>query len=385
MSRGLARYRLSLTEALAEAFHGEVQIVASPSPWNTGLWEVNWEELKDRKGALLFREVQGIAFSEFVKALIRRLIRGTEREQLDAKKLAVSTICPDLIAIHEYSWAMVKLALYARLAGIPCLVFTELGRAGSQHGIGWFTRFNHAIGAWLTMAQVAHTPAAKQPFGASHRPVFYLPYAVHAGEFTEKPRVSKADEIRILLVGQFIPRKGADLLLKALKSIHGKTLRPFRLRLVGNQDDLWIRREVQKSGLGAMVDIAGIKQGKDLLEEYHHADIFVLPSRFDTYGVVVHEAASCGLPLLVSRHAGSAQALVHNGDNGWVIDPEDTHEFSRLLQVLIEDPGLRDLMGNRSREIAVEMCISRQAKELASWIKTMMPCRGAVGVFDTIP
>jgi glycosyltransferase involved in cell wall biosynthesis len=378
MSRGLARYRLRLTEALDEAFRGEIQIIASPSPWNTGLWEVNWKELKERKGSLLFREVKGISISDLIKAMSRRVIRRSEREQLGDEELAVSTIEPDLIAIHEYAWAMIKLALYARLAGIPCLVFTELGRAETQHGIAWVTKILHSIGAWLTTAQIAHTPAAKQPLGASHRPIFYLPYAVHTGDFTEKPRLSPMDEVRILLVGQFIPRKGADLLLKALKSIRGKTMKPFRLRLVGNQDDLWIKTEVQKSGLGAVVDIVGIKQGEALIEEYHDADIFVLPSRFDTYGVVVHEAASCGLPLLISRHAGAAEALVKDGMNGWVIDPEDTDEFSRLLKALIEDPGLRERMGKCSREIASEMCISRQAKELSSWMKVMLPHRGRV-------
>lgn len=369
VSRGLARYRLKLTESLSEAMDGKFQIVASPFPWNAGLWEVDWDELKGRKGALLFREVKSVSSVDLVKALLRRFRGSVRLDHFENRELSVSEISPDMIAIHEYSWTMIKLALYGRLAGIPCVVFTELGVRGNQHGIGLFTRLCHAIGAWLTTAQVANTPAAKKPFGASHRPVFYLPYAVDTGEFSEKPICSPQAEIRILLVGQFIPRKGADLLLRALKRIHGSTSHKFRLRLVGNKDEAWIREEVAKSGLGAIVDIVGIKQGKDLVDEYHRSDIFVLPSRFDTYGVVVHEAASCGLPLLISRHAGAAEVLVKEGVNGWILDPENTGEFAARIQELIESEASRQRMGHASRNIAENWCVCRQGEGLALFLK----------------
>jgi glycosyltransferase involved in cell wall biosynthesis len=384
MSRGMARYRLQLTEALSAAFRGKIQIVASPSPLISGLWEVDWEKLKDREGTLLFRQVDGVSLRDLGRALVRRFAPQRERGSLDEKNLTVSVMSPDLIAIHEYSWFMVMLALYARLAGIPCVVFTELGRTMRSRYIGFFTRLSHTLGAWLTTAQVANTPAARNPFGAPHRPVFYLPYAVDTDEFKEKPRLPATGVPRILVVGQYIPRKGVDLLLEALKRIFTSDDLRFRLRLVGNQDDTWIKREVEASGLGAFVDIVGIRQGVDLVREYHEADIFVLPSRFETYGVVVHEAASCGLPLLVSSHAGAAEVLVKDGENGWIIDPRDSAGFEKRLKNLLESPELRSAMGRSSREVAEQLCIQRQTVKLAEWMSYLIenPDSKSAGIRD---
>lgn len=372
MSRGMARYRLKLTEALSLAVGERIQIVASPSPWNTRLWEVDWEKLKEIKGKLLFREVRGVSPRDLALGLARRFTPFGRPISLNDKQLTVSVIRPDLIAIHEYSWFMLMLALYARLSGIPCIVFTELGRTMPRGYIGLLTRLCHTFGAWFTTAQIANTPAARNPFGAPNRPVFYLPYAVDTTEFTEKTSSSLTKEPRILVVGQYIPRKGVDLLLKALKRIITSTDLKFRLRLVGNQDDAWIKREVKASGLGAFVEIIGIRQGADLVREYHEADIFALPSRFETYGVVVHEAASCGLPLLVSRHAGAAEVLVRDGENGWIVDPRDSAGFANRLISLLKSPELRSAMGKKSREIAERMCINRQAVTLAEWIKKLI-------------
>ena len=178
------------------------------------------------------------------------------------------------------------------------------------------------------------------------------------------------------MVGQYIPRKGADLLLKALHLVTSRSKMKWRLRLVGNQPQDWIRKTIKESGLEFIVDVVGIKQGEDLINEYHEADIFILPSRFDTYGVVVHEAASCGLPLLVSCHAGAAHVHIKDGLNGWIIDPEETESFAEHLQALIEDPQLRERMGRSSAALAREYCIHDQGKDFARAILRLLQSDG---------
>jgi len=372
MSRGLARYRLKFTEAVATALDGNVQIIASPSPWNTNLWEVSWNQLTEREGPLLFREVRSVSLQDLLKAVMRRFKSGHEQLSLRNKKLSISEIQPDIIAIHEYSWFMIKLALYARLAGIPCIVFSELGREMPQHGIHRLTRLCHFLFAWLTDVQIANTLGATKPYGARHRPVLFFPYAVDTGEFSVIPKKNAGVEVRLLMVGQYVPRKGADLLLKALKLLTSRSEKKWHLRLVGNQPQDWISGIVKESGLEQFIDLVGVRQGDDLIREYQQADIFILPSRFDTYGVVVHEAASCGLPLLVSFHAGAAHVHVQNGLNGWIIDPEDTKLFAAHLQGLIEDPQLREKMGSESAALARKHCIHLQGKEFALQILKLL-------------
>ena len=372
MSRGLARYRLKFTEAVAAALGESVQIVASPSPWNENLWEVDWDHLAEGEGSLLFRKVRSVSLQDLIKALLRRF-RGTpEPASLRNKELSVSEIQPDLIAIHEYSWFMIKLALYARLSGIPCIVFSELGREMPQHGIHSLTRLCHSLCAWLTDVQVANTLGATKPYGALHRPVLFFPYAVDTREFSATPKSLKADEVRLLTVGQYIPRKGVDLLLKALQLVTSRSTGKWRLRLVGNQPQDWIRGIIEESGLEQFIDLLGVRQGRDLINEYHQADIFILPSRFDTYGVVVHEAASCGLPLLISRHAGAAHVHVKDDFNGWIIDPEDTESLAEHLQTMIEDHQLRVQMGLSSADLARKHCIHDQGKDFAREILLLL-------------
>ena len=97
------------------------------------------------------------------------------------------------------------------------------------------------------------------------------------------------------------------------------------------------------------------------------SDVFVLPSRADTYAAVVHEAACLALPLLISRHAGAAEAIVRNGENGFIIDPENAEEFAhRMLLMLDED--FRAKMSAAARAAGEEMSAHRRGEALWHWM-----------------
>jgi glycosyltransferase involved in cell wall biosynthesis len=368
MSRGLARYRLKLTQALDDAFQGKVQIISAPHPDHRNLWEVEWEKLKRKKGSLLFRDIERVSLCDLISAaLFRFKVGGKISFSENSRK--ISEIRPDLIMIHEYSLQMILIAMYARIAGIPCGVFTDLGKDMLRHDeIRKFTRVWHSLAAWLTDFQIAQTPGAKNPFGAKHRPIYFFPYSIDTREFTPKNSYSKNDEVILLMVAQYTPIKGADLLLKALRIVCSRSDQKFRLRLIGYRNPDWILPIIENSGLKSVIDLVGVKKGKDLLEEYHRADIFILPSRSDTYGVVVHEAASAALPLLISKNAGAAEILVEDGRNGWIVDPENSEKLATNLITLMEDPVLREDMGKNSRAIAEKLCVRRGAISCVEWM-----------------
>jgi len=95
-----------------------------------------------------------------------------------------------------------------------------------------------------------------------------------------------------------------------------------------------------------------------------------LASRADTYGVVIHEAAACGLPLVVSRHCGASSVLVEEGKNGFVVDPDDAATFANHLHTLIQDPLLRGEFAKHSRVIAERWDVKKNAEAAAHWLKT---------------
>ena len=90
----------------------------------------------------------------------------------------------------------------------------------------------------------------------------------------------------------------------------------FKLRFIGGGNTVWLdqSRFTRTQGLQNHLECAGFLSGAALRNAMQSADVFVLPTRQDTYGAVVHEAACLGLPLLVSRHAGAAEALVRVKD-----------------------------------------------------------------------
>jgi glycosyltransferase involved in cell wall biosynthesis len=152
------------------------------------------------------------------------------------------------------------------------------------------------------------------------------------------------DVPRVLFVGGCSLRKGIPYLIDAFRRIDA----PAELRLVGRTNEALFRRI---GGLPANVRAVGPKTGSTLADEYAAADVFVLPSVEDGYGLVTNEAMNAGLPVIVSDHAGSAE-IVRDGENGFVVPARDVDALARRLDALLRDGGLRARMGAAARATA---------------------------------
>jgi glycosyltransferase involved in cell wall biosynthesis len=160
----------------------------------------------------------------------------------------------------------------------------------------------------------------------------------------------------ILFVGNLIYRKGIDLLAKACGILKNRKVN-FKLRLLGGGEQSWAEEEFKKNDLLDLIEYGGFCEGEKLREEYSKADLFVLPSRHDTYGVVTYEAAASSLPLVISKNAGSSEVLVNEGFNGFIIDPFNSELFADRLEELLKNQELRNLFGERSKKIASEWSV----------------------------
>ena len=146
---------------------------------------------------------------------------------------------------------------------------------------------------------------------------------------------------RVIFVGGCSLRKGIPYLIEAFRRIEA----PAELRLVGQTNEALFRR---LGGLPCNVDAVGPKTGADLAAEYAAADVFVLPSVEDGWGLVTNEAMSAGLPVVVSDHAGSAE-IVRDGVNGFVVAARDIDALASRLETLLSDGDLRRRMGAAAR------------------------------------
>ena len=159
------------------------------------------------------------------------------------------------------------------------------------------------------------------------------------------PEASKA--FTVLFVGRLSPEKNLGMLLEAFALFHKQHPTPSRLVLVGQGVmDETLRRTAKSLGLEKDVVFAGQKSHRELGHDYGACDVFVLPSTFETQGMVAVEAMWLRKPVLVSKDIVSARELVTDGENGFLISSSDPADTAARLTQLAADAGLRQRLGD---------------------------------------
>jgi glycosyltransferase involved in cell wall biosynthesis len=178
------------------------------------------------------------------------------------------------------------------------------------------------------------------------------PYRAGAEKMRQRCRIRGASlRPHFLCVARFIPEKNLEGLLAA----YGQYQREggaWGLRLIGG-GPLAPALQRLRAGLPypERLRLDGFRQQSRLVHSYGLASAFVLPSLSDTWGLVVNEAITTGLPVLVSSACGCAVDLVEQGVSGWVFDPADAEGLARLMRRLEGQPASdREAMTQRARE-----------------------------------
>ena len=165
------------------------------------------------------------------------------------------------------------------------------------------------------------------------------------------------DTKTILYVGRIEPLKGLDILLKAISLLQDTS--PLRLLIVGGNPDedtefMRLRSLAKSLGISDIVTFTGSVEQDQLPQFYSAADIFVLPSWYESFGLVALEAMSCGTPVVVSR-VGGLRTFVEHGKTGYLVPWRCPEAFARSLETLLENPSLRQAMGEAARHRAAGM------------------------------
>lgn len=158
--------------------------------------------------------------------------------------------------------------------------------------------------------------------------------------------VGTADGRELLCVGAVTPNKGHDLLLSALASLAEL---PWRCVVVGSTDRdrafvHGLRAQARATGIDDRVHFAGPLIGEGLDGAYAAADVLVVPSRFETYGMVVTEAVARGLPVIATEVGGMPEALGGRADGelpGLLVRPGDASALAAALRTWLDDEAVR--------------------------------------------
>ena len=201
--------------------------------------------------------------------------------------------------------------------------------------------------------------------------IFDIPYFCDLSPFraaaTER-RTPNKHTVDVLFSGQLIERKGVDLLIRAFAQISDH-VPELRLQLLGTGPELPALKGMIPCELRHRVQFLGFQQPAAIPKMFPSADIFVLPSRHDGWGVVVNEALGAGLPIVVSDRVG-ARDLVENGRNGFITKAGDIESLANALLKLARSSALRETFSRYSAERAAKWDLDegvRRWVELSQW------------------
>jgi len=168
-----------------------------------------------------------------------------------------------------------------------------------------------------------------------------------------------------LYVGSISPRKGWNYLLEAARQLADRGIRQFSVVFVGSgEQENDLRKAIKDNQLDGIVHQVGAVAYEQLGFYYRAADVFVSPSRADTWGVAVLEAMAFGKPVLCSKYAGSRQ-MISSGESGFIFDPFNPNELADYMSRFIQDHGLAARLGVHAIESISTFTPERAAKVLA--------------------
>jgi glycosyltransferase involved in cell wall biosynthesis len=171
-----------------------------------------------------------------------------------------------------------------------------------------------------------------------------------------------AGAAHLLFVGNFVEQKGVVDLARALVTLAERGVE-FRATMLGHGPEMpEVLRIVEP--LGETVQFRTVISHAMLVDVFRSADLFVLPSRREGVGLLVClEALSCGVPVVAGR-AGGLPEIVHDGENGVLVEPGDPEALADTIQGLIEDPARRSALAAAARASALPYSESAQAAKV---------------------
>lgn len=198
-------------------------------------------------------------------------------------------------------------------------------------------------------AKIQHPETLLAPLGIPASPALAAPAP-------SIPDSTPASIPLVLFMSRLDPKKGLDLLIPALEFLHDEGI-PFQFVLAGAnpQDPAYenrVRDRLQSSSLAPQTVIPGFVSGDIKAALLQHADLFVLPSYYENFGIAVAEAMAAGVPVLISDQVHIWEA-VKQAEAGWV-SPCDTHDLAETLRQALIDRAERSRRGQQAQRLAQE-------------------------------
>lgn len=347
-------------------------LTPTPSPYMQDLFEAMVRDgriaprvlyLEARAPGFDWKEPGLPAYSEILPGRWFRF-RGARVHANPGAVARVRETRPDVVVVAGYSGLTNQAVMcWLKATRTPWVFYGEIpgyqkrGRVGSllRSLARWpAVRWSSGVAAVGSRATAAYRELAPHA-----RPVANVPYFCDMTAFAAVRGGPAPDgAFRVLYCGQLVHRKGVDVLVRAFVRLAGHDAN-VRLKLVGDGELGPRLRAALPEALRDRVEFTGFLQVSELPVRFADADVFVLPSRHDGWGVVVNQALAAGLPVVCSDAVGAADDMVVPGENGFIVPAGDEDALYRCLADLAADREKLNRFAERSRSLAADWAPER--------------------------
>ncbi|MGH9743136.1 MAG: glycosyltransferase family 4 protein [Candidatus Acidiferrum sp.] len=371
---GTERALAELLERLASVYGCEIHLYAQRvedlrlsgrrSPLATGSGGIFWRKVPTIPGPHVMQFLAWMLLNGFLRSWDALIGRVSFDLVLSP---GINCLHPDVVIVHALFHRLRELAREeTKGSGTRGNFFRRLHRRVYYALLASLERRIYADKSIFLAAVSNRTKAHLQKY-FRRRDVTVIPNGVNTAQFSAKARVERREQARqrrgfrdsdfvLLLIGNDWRVKGLPAVLDAMAVLLDS---PLHLVVVGNDVAEPFRSLAMRLKLGDRCHWES--PNSDVLDFYAAADLYVSPSREDSFGLPVAEAMACGLPVITSIHAGVAD-YIRDGVDGFVLrEPGDAQALAELIERLRTDAQLRRSMAEAAAKAALEWTWERNA------------------------
>lgn len=344
----IAPYRIPVFNALARREELDLHVIfLCETDESLRQWRVYTEEI---------RFSYQVLSSWWLRAGAKKVLlhRGLTRALRKNDPYAIICGGYNYIAYWQALW-------WSRRHGVEFILWSESNGRDAREGRAWVEALKSNFLKKCDRFVVPGKASFKylQSLGSPETKIATAPNAVDNDFFaTQAAKVrAAAPEFRrkfklpdrfVLFVGRLVPEKGVFDLLEAYAKLESNLRSEIALVFAGN--GISTRELESRAGQvnPGKIMLAGFLHREDLPAFYALAEVLVLPTHSDPWGLVVNEALACGLPIIVTDVAGCSDDLVRNGWNGYVIPARDSDKLKHAIDAVVRCPQKRQEMSERS-------------------------------------